>query len=163
MFFRKKENNLQKNDKISEYFLHRDSLTGQMDCTYAMKAFEKLKNTDGYGAVMVHVVNADNMPFYKAVHHIEEAARIVASISKDEVARVEDGYFLIFSKNWEELCEKTEYFLAELSDDEILYATVSVKLDPLDSFSLLMKKLKRRMAAAESAAYSKSMRDLPRI
>lgn len=163
MFFRKKENDAQKRDEISEYFLHRDSLTGQMDCTYAIKAFEKLKNEEGYAAVMVHVLNVDNMPFYQAVKHIEEAARILASISEEEVARVEDGYFLIFSKNREALCEKTEYFLSELSTDEVLYATASVELDPLDSFSVLMKKLKRRMAAAESAAYGKMVRDLPRI
>ena len=163
MLFKKKKNTLPKENDILSYFMYRDSLTGQMNTDYAIKTFEKIKHVDGYGAVMVHVENAENMPYYMAVRYIKEAAQIVAAISEEEVARTKEGCFVIFSKDAENLAYKLEKFLSEFSSEEVMYAVAYVPLDENDDFYTHMRKLKRRIAAAENAGHIKLVRDLPII
>ncbi len=163
MLFRKKENNSKKDKDTLAYFMYRDSVTGQMNRDYAIKTFERVKHEYGYGAVMVHIENADNMPYYMAVNYIKDAAQIIASVSEDEVARTEEGYFVIFSKEAEGLAYKLGEFLSQFSEGERLYAVACVPLDENDDFYTLMRKLKRRIAAAENAGHIKSVRDLPII
>lgn len=162
MFFRKTRDKKEKTDKAENYFRYRDSVTGQMNKEYAFKAFEKIEGVE-CGALMIHVLNVDNMPYYKAVECIKEAGQMLAQISEDEVARLEEGYFLIFSESGERLNEKMEKFLPRLSDGDIVYASAYAAVNKNEGFGILIKKLKRRMAVAENTAYIKSVRELPRI
>ncbi len=163
MLFKKKKNTLPKQRDLLSYFMYRDSLTGQMNNQFAIKTFENVKHTDGYGVVMVHVENAESMPYYEAVKYIKEAAQIVASISEDDIARTKDGYFVIFSENAKLLADKLELFLPRFSCEDVMYTSAYVELDANDDFDTLMRKLKRRIAVAENAAHIKLVRDLPII
>lgn len=162
MFFRKKEEvkSEKPNEAVNDYFRYRDSLSGQMNKQFAVNEFDSAKKM-GKGAVLIHVVNTDNMPYYLAVHVIAETAQIIASIAKEEISRVESGDFLIYSSDEEDLAERATRFLKALENDEVHYVCVCAKIDQNDTFSVLVKKLNRRVAASEGSAYIKSVRDLP--
>lgn len=163
MFFKKKENAKPCGNPRLSYFMYRDSLTGQMNKAFAVKEFEKLKMSD-CGGVMVHLANADNFPLSKAEEYIPRAAQLIASIAEDEVSRLEEGYFVIFTKDYARLAEELMFFLSEFNSKDEIYAVGAEAFDENEEdFDLFIDRLKRCTQAAEHAGYERVVRDLPII
>lgn len=149
MIIFKKKHVAEKNDNSREYFINRDSLTGHMNRAFACKEYERVRRGGKYGAVMVRLSGSDDMPYYKAEACIKEAGEIIARICNEEISRVENGDFLIFTENapaWE---EKLSFFLKELSDDDARYAVAADMLDPNEDFDLFFGRIRRHVGAVE--------------
>ncbi|MGM9550983.1 MAG: hypothetical protein ACI3XA_01875 [Clostridia bacterium] len=97
--------------------MNRDSLTGQMDKSFAIKEFERLKKQTGYGAVLVKLSGGDNLPLYEAEDKIERFSRLIVNITNYEISRVQYGEFIIFCKDYKTEADKIFDILREFSDD----------------------------------------------
>lgn len=126
-----------------------DSLTGLMNKSFAVKEYERVKNKEGYGAVIVRLIGLGDMPYYKAERCIMEAGGVIARICDKEISRVENGDFIVFSNEYEADEEKLSFFLRELSNDEQAYVAANNALDPAENFEQLFRRLKRHVVAVE--------------
>ena len=148
MFFKKK---IKPSDEHGEYFRYRDSLTGCMNKTRAIKEFEKHKGNPDMGGVLIRLRCADEMAVYKGERLIKETAVIITNIFKGDVFRLEMGDFLVFTTGCESMADKINYFLSALSDDEERrYAVAAMKFDKNEKdYSVFMHRLYRGVRIAE--------------
>lgn len=136
--------------KTDEYFKYRDSLTGCMVETYAMKEFEKRKDNASAGGVMVRICGVEELPLYKGERLIKETAVIITNICKGNVFRLEYGDFLIFTEECEKTADRINYFLAALRDENRRYAVGAQRFDPNEQeYGLFMKRIRYATKIAE--------------
>ena len=147
MFFKKKK---QEKPFDKEYFLYRDSLTGCMNETFAVKSFKRLKGNENFGGVMVKIRNVENMLLDEGEDLIKETAVIVANIYEGDISRINGGCFVIFTDNFKAVADKINHFLYALSDEKRRYAVGGEGFDPHEGdYNMYMKRLRRAVAAAE--------------
>ncbi len=146
MFFKRKK----QKDTTSEYFKYRDSLTGCMNETFAVKTFKELKANDGYGAVMVRLGHTEDMSMYEGEILIKETAAILNNIYAGDISRLEFADFLIYTDNVEIVADRINYFLVRLTDDKRHYFVGGKRFDEHEKdYSCFIKRLRRAVAVAE--------------
>lgn len=141
-----------------DYFLHRDSLTGQFNEAFIVKEFERLKTNCDYGAVMIRIAGCDLKPMYKAEELICETGQLVASIVKESVGRTEFGDFVVFAKEWRAVADKVNRLIQRFADEDRRYGVGAVGFDTnISDYPLFMKKLRQAVAIAESIEGKKAI------
>ncbi|MCD8049690.1 MAG: hypothetical protein LUG52_08890 [Clostridia bacterium] len=134
--------------KSLAYFRFRDSLTGQMNKSFAAKEFESLHKTDG-GAVMVLIKLCEKRSENVKDSEITEIATILAAIGIGEVCRVENEAFMIFTKSVARDADKIFNYLSAVHFDGLLFAVGGESFIPSeDNFNSFFKRIKRAVAAA---------------
>lgn len=157
IFFKKKPED-DGERQINEYFKYRDSLTGCMTETFAIKEFYRVKSLPSYGAALVRVKNAENMPMYKGERLIKETACVLTNIYPGDIFRLKYGDFLIFTENCENTAEKINGFLYRLQDNERQYAVGAERFDRNEKeYTAFMRRLTRSVALAEKTNGKKAI------
>lgn len=145
IFFEKRR----REEKSRDYFRYRDSLTGLMNREFCFKEYERLKRLGGYSAVTIRLSGCDCMNYYDATKRIKEAGELVARICKEDISRVDNGDFMLFSKDAERIEEKLLFFLEKISDKGEMYAVCCDKLDYNEDFLTFLRRMRRHMGANE--------------
>lgn len=146
IFFKKKHGNI----KERENSLHlNDSVTGLMNREFAFKEHKRLKERADYSAVSVRLSGCEDMPYGEAVGKIREAGSLIARICKEDISRFENGDFILFSENGEEVSEKLGFFLGEMAKDGEIFAVCRDELDPNEDFSTFIRRVQRHLGVEE--------------
>ena len=148
MLFGKKHTVPHKKETES-FFKYRDSLTGLFNREAAFKEYERIKHIGGYWAVTVRVSGCDSLPYYKACRYIKRARELVQRICEENVARIENGDFILFCKHGGAVCNKLSFFLKRFSFGDEVYTAVCDTLDKNESFEKLLRRIQRHAGAAE--------------
>ncbi len=134
--------------KSLDYFRFRDSLTGQMNKSFAAKEFARLHNTNG-GAVIISIKLPEERTESIKNGEIIEIATILAAIGIGEVCRVENEAFMIFTKSVSRDAEKVFSCLSAIHFDGLLFAVGGENFSSCeDNFNVFYKRIKRAVAAA---------------
>lgn len=148
MFFYKKQGKTKEADNES-FFKYRDGLSGLKNREFVFKEHERLKHSKEYFAVAIRLSGCESMPYYKACESIERAGGLLSRICEAESARIENGDFVIFSKDGAALTEKLNFFLGRLSEEDEVLCAVCDMLDKNESFEVFIRRIQRHLAAAE--------------
>ena len=113
---------------ISEYYMYRDSVTGQMGKTFAIKEFERLKNKKDMGAVIAEIKWIDDKSHENAQNDVIRVSVVLAATGFGEVSRIAFGKFIIFTKD---PCEKARrvfsYLNSAFAAGDIRFAVTAEK------------------------------------
>ena len=152
MFFRKRTVTVKREEDV--YQKYPDSLTGHLNASFAFCEYGRVKDMPDMGAVMVSIPGCDELPHYKAVEYIRNAGGLVSRICKEKIIRLQDGDFLVFSKDYKRLEERLDFFLREFKEGEKLYAVASDAIDSNESFEQFVNRIRRHTGTvAVSNAY----------
>lgn len=134
------------------YFMHRDSLTGQMNKCYAIVKFKEISGLsgNGQGAVMVKISTKEARAGEVSDNERTAVSIILAAMGIGEVCHIESDEFLIFSDNCCRDADKVFGFLNRMDFDGLLFAVGAECFDVNEAdFDIYMKRLCRSVAAAE--------------
>lgn len=120
--------------------MHRDSMTGLWDKSFAEKEVERLAQKGGSTAILVRLIGSDNMPLYIAEEEIKRTGRIISNITCNTVARIKYGDFMIFSKDCEE-ADRIFGFLKEFRKEGFCHAVSAKRIDAGMDFTSLYRVL----------------------
>lgn len=143
MLFRRKQA-LNNTATEVDTFRYLDSVTGLMNRQFCFKEYERLRQNEKYYAVTVRLSGCEDMPYGKAVEKIRETAQIIARVCNENISRLEDGDFVIFTQSGEETADRLGFFLDATAEDERV-AVCFDKLDPNESFDTFVRRIQRHI------------------
>ncbi|MBQ8001868.1 MAG: hypothetical protein IJZ20_03340 [Clostridia bacterium] len=149
MLFKKKPKGKTPCEINLDYYMHRDSLTGLFDKAAAVRMYEKVKSSAEYEVVAVRLAGCADMPSCKADILLKEAGALLPRICNEEIFRVEQGDFIVFSKMAQTQTDRLEFFFNQLSDGEERYLVARDKLDKNESFAIFYRRIKRHLGAVD--------------
>lgn len=146
IFFKKKQSNIKKNEGSLQL---NDSVTGLMNREFSFKEHKRLKGWADYSAVSVRLTRCEDMPYGEAVGKIKEAGGLIARICREDVSRLENGDFILFSENGKEVEERLKFFLGEMAKDGEIFAVCRDELDINEDFPTFIRRVQRHLGVEE--------------
>ncbi len=139
------------------YYMHRDSLTGLWDKSFAKEETQRLSEKDGYGAILVRLIGADNMPLYIAEDNIKRTGRLISNITFNPVARIEYGDFIVFSNNFKQEADKIFDFLKEFRKEEFCHGVSAMAIEKGVTFIDLHRHLSAGISLSQLTGNKKAV------
>ncbi len=137
-----------------DIFRYIDSVTGLMNRQFCFKEYERLKRNEEYYAVTVRLSGCEDMAYGKAVEKIGETGRIIAQVCRESISRLENGDFVIFTRNGEETAERLAFFLEATAEDERI-AVCFDKMDANENFDTFVRRIQRHVGIMASSIVMK--------
>ena len=142
---------------INEYYMYRDSVTGQMGKAFAIREFERLKTDKEEGAVIVEIKWIDMKSHEDAQNDVIRVSVVLAALGFGEVSRIAFGKFIIFTKDAAERARVALHYLnSAFKAGDIKFAVTSEGFNGNEKdFESFAKRFNRGLAATANICFKR--------
>ena len=142
---------------INEYYMYRDSVTGQMGKPFAIREFERLKTDKDMGAVIVEIKWVDRKSHEDAQDDVIRVSVVLAALGFGEVARLSFGKFIVFTRNCAEKARMVFSYLelAFMAGDIRFAVTAEGFSDDEGDFESFTVRFNKGLAAASNVYFKR--------